>query len=65
MTNSTSWSTVVNTANTGKTMLAERNSTAVKKSAGSSKTALNVTAKSVVVPRRHSFDDNGGGYLGL
>lgn len=65
MTNSTSWQTVVNIGNTGKAMLAESTSTVVRKSTLSSKTSLSAAAKNIIVPRRYSFDDNGGGYLGL
>ena len=65
MTNSTPWQTMINSNNTSKAVLTENNLIAVRKTAVSSKSSLTIAAKNVVMPKRYSFDDNGGGYLGL
>lgn len=65
MTNSKLWQTASNTNNANNVILLENNLTAAKKSDASSKNSLRLTAKDTQMPKRYSFDDNGGGYLGL
>lgn len=66
MTNNNPWQTVLNAKNANQVILSENNLAAVKKSTIMVKNSPNLTADAEVrMPRRYSFDDNGGGYLGL
>lgn len=64
MTNNTPWQVTLNANNPGHVILSGNNLTVVKKGTGLKKTSV-ATAKTVVMPKRYSFDDNGGGYRGL
>ncbi|GAA4755837.1 hypothetical protein [Flavisolibacter ginsenosidimutans] len=65
MTNSTPWQVTINANNAGKAALMENNLGTVKKAAVPVKKTVNNAAKIVIMPKRYSFDDNGGSYRGL
>ena len=65
MANITPWQVTISANNASKAVLTENNLGNVNTTTVSTKKALNGTAKVVVMPKRYSFDDNGGGYRGL
>lgn len=64
MTNTTLWQATLNASNPSKAVLIENNLDTVKKGTASATKSIGTT-KVVVMPKRYSFDDNGGGYRGL
>ena len=63
--NTTPWQAIVN-ANVVKTLpVTENNVNTVKKAEGRVQKSYATVKNLNVVPKRYSFDDNGGGYQGL
>ena len=64
MTNNTNWQVMNNANSANKLTLTEKNVAAIKQADSVKKSSVSTTKK-VVVLKRYSFDDNGGGYRGL
>jgi hypothetical protein len=64
MTNNKPWQTIVNADNFG-TAAQNINNLSVAKNDGETEDASNSYKAKTVLPKRYSFDDNGGGYQGL
>ena len=65
MTNNKPWQTVMNTADTANSMIANNSFAVSKKPTSAVKASKDLPAVAFVMPKRYSFDTNGGGYRGL